>query len=417
MTRIHTGFESAFHDALNAVEPIDAETVPISDAVGRIASEPAHAVVDSPSVDASFKDGYAVISADVTAAAADNPVKLRIIGTVGAGERPALTIEPGACVRVLSGARIPDGADAVLAEEFAYLNGDTIEAFADAHPGRNILFRGTDTARGDTLVERGRSITPGALSRLAAGGVTELKVFRRLRIGLLASGDEVLLPGRRLSEGQVYASNLVLQDARLRSLGMDTVMRRVGDNADELAPAVLDLNEETDALLTSGGAWSGDRDLVVRVLESVGWRKLFHRVRIGPGKAVGLGALNGKPIFCLPGGPPSNETAFLMIALPALMKMAGAAHSPFLRLTGRLTDAITGQIDWTQFIRCRIRRSEHEILLDPLPMVRRLESMAAAEALVKIPEGIDRIDAGSPTDFFCLDETALMTSHDGPLNG
>jgi molybdopterin molybdotransferase len=155
-------------------------------------------------------------------------------------------------------------------------------------------------------------------------------------------------------------------------------------------------------IITSGGAWKGDRDLIVRVLESLGWKRIFHKIKLGPGKAVGMGILDGKAIFCLPGGPPSNESAFLLIAFPAVCRIAGLEGSPFMRLTGRLKSEITGQKTWTQVIHCTVRKHGNEFHLTPLEMKRRLLSMARTQAIVLIPEGVEKIPAGSDVDFLLL---------------
>ena len=159
--------------------------------------------------------------------------------------------------------------------------------------------------------------------------------------------------------------------------------------------------EQSDILITSGGAWKGDRDLVVKVLEGLGCNMLFHRVRMGPGKAVGMGILNGKTVFCLPGGPTSNEMAFLMIALPSVMTSSGYGHYPYIRMYGRLTKDIEGQNDWTQFKQCVIEWDGREICLHPVKLKSRLASMAKIHAIVKIPEGEERIPAGANVRFTC----------------
>ncbi len=363
------------------------------DALGRVAAAEIRASVDSPSVDVSVKDGYAVLSSDVASADRDRPVELKIAGSVGAGHAPNVAVVSGSTVRILSGAAIPPGADAVLAEEFTEADTDVVRAFADAHPGRNILARGIDVSADEILVRPGEILTPSLIGLLVAGGVMEAPVFPLPKVGLLATGDEVLLPGRPLEEGKLYASNLALQEAWLRSRGIECITGISGDSSRELTESIGTMLNGVDALITSGGAWKGDRDLVVKVLDQLGWEFIFHRVRMGPGKAVGMGLLHGKPVFCLPGGPPSNEMAFLMIALPAILRLAGHMNPPFPERLGRLTTEVSGQIDWTQFIHCTVAVSNHECLLSPQNMKRRLSAMSRTQAIVKIPEGVERLDA------------------------
>jgi molybdopterin molybdotransferase len=159
---------------------------------------------------------------------------------------------------------------------------------------------------------------------------------------------------------------------------------------------------ECDVLITSGGAWKGERDVAVKVLEALGWNQVFHRVRMGPGKAVAMGFLRKKPIFCLPGGPASNEVAFLMIVFPAVLRMAGHRRFPYLRLTGILEEEVAGQKDWTQIIHCRAEKRDSLIYLMPLGRKRRLYSMSRADGLVLLPEGAESIPAGTALEFICL---------------
>jgi molybdopterin molybdotransferase len=399
------GFEEALSLALDSVLPLPEEWCSTADSLGRIAFRDITAIVDSPSVDSSMKDGYAVVSGDISAATFARPVELKLIGIMGAGADPEMSIgvAQGTAVRILSGSVIPEGADAVLAEEFTEQRPGAVLAFADAYPGRNILGRGTDVSAGEVLVRSGTEITPPRIGLLAAGGVSQAPVVRRPRVGLLATGDEVLLPGKPMKEGKLYASNVALQEAWLRSKGIPCSIEVCGDSFDKLAAKIESMIGGLDVLITSGGAWTGDRDLVVKVLDSLGWKPIFHRVRMGPGKAVGMGLIDRKTIFCLPGGPPSNEMAFFMIVLPSLLRMAGCKAHPFPQLYGRLVQEVVGQSDWTQFIHCNLSRRNHEFRLAPLDMTRRLSGMNRTRAIVKIPEGVERLESQTIVPFAALD--------------
>ncbi len=396
------GFAEASHLALNGVSPLGTETVPASELVGRVCGKDAIALIDHPTADSSLKDGYAVVSQDVAFASRSRPVRLKLVGTVAAGDPCTAFVNPGTAVRVLSGALIPEGADAVLAEEFTEQDSAYVSAFANAEPGRNILAKGSEIAEAEILVGSGQVLTPGRISLVVAGGLDGLEVFRRPVVGLLATGNEVLLPGRPPETGKLFASNLALQDAWLRSASLRTIVRQASDSFESLADAVQSMLLECDVLLTSGGAWKGDRDLIVKVLEGLGWKHVFHRVRMGPGKAVAMGFLRGKPIFCLPGGPPSNEAAFLLIALPAVLRMTGHTGSPYPCLTGIMEEEVGGQSDWTQVIHCRAATQGFSTHLTPLDSRRRLRSMATADALVLVPEGVERIPPGTTVQYLAL---------------
>ncbi len=402
MKQYDIGFELAYRLAMDNIHPIGHETISMAQAVRRVLAAPVPARVDSPSVDASLKDGYAVVSSDLICATQETPVALKIIGCIAAGRLPCLRIQPGTAMRILSGAPVPEGSDAVLADEFAKPINHVVYAYATAEPGRNILPKGSDVRMGEILAEKGQTLTPQRIGLLTAGGVTEVAVYKKPKIGLLATGSEILLPGRPLKPGKLYASNVSLQQAWFEYIGFECRVEASGDEASAIAESIQRIHDSCDILITSGGAWKGDRDLTVRILETLGWRMCFHRVRMGPGKAVAMGFLNKKPVFCLPGGPASNEMAFMMIVFPAILKYAGFSHAPFFFLTGRLEKEISGQKDWTQFIQCQIIQTFPEIILCPGKMKSRLAAMTKTHAIVKIPEGIETIPAGAQVPFLCL---------------
>jgi molybdopterin molybdotransferase len=169
----------------------------------------------------------------------------------------------------------------------------------------------------------------------------------------------------------------------------------VGDDAKRISDKLNLASQSYDAVLTSGGAWSGDRDLVARMLGQLGWHKMYHRVRIGPGKAIGFGFLNNTPIFILPGGPPSNLMAFLKLALPGLLRLAGYSNLELPYKPSRLAETVTGQSDWTQFIFGKFENRHDTSYFRPIRYDSRLKSMAEAEGIISIPEGTTQITAGS----------------------
>ncbi|MFZ7125511.1 MAG: gephyrin-like molybdotransferase Glp [Desulfobacterales bacterium] len=390
------GLDEAFRLTLERTVPIETEEVDLSESVDRIVSESLRARVDSPSVDASLKDGYAVLSGDVADATPRTPVRLRLLGHMAAGGDENIRVLPGGAVRVLTGARIPAGADAVVAEEFVIVEEGIVQIRNHAEPGRNILPKGCDVAKGRLVVDKGHRLTPGMLGILAAAGHSRLPVVRRPRVAIVATGDEVVAPGLPLPEGKLYASNMTTLSAWCRRYGMRTRLEIVRDEADAIHETLKSCMAAVDAVITSGGAWTGDRDLVAQMLDRLGWEQVFHRIRIGPGKAVGFGLLYEKPVFILPGGPPSNLMGFLQIALPGLMKLSGCVAPGLPRTRMRLSsDLNSGYADWTQFVFGTIQGHNDVPVFKPLRGESRLRSMAEAEAVVAIPEGLTHLSAGS----------------------
>lgn len=401
-------YTEALERTLAAVSPLEACEVSLGDLVGRVAAMDICAAMDSPSVDVSLKDGFALRSQDVRSASEDQPVRLRLLGRAAAGSAWSGEILPGSAVRILTGAPIPTGATAVLAEEFARVEGEVVLARAVAEPGRNIMPRASDIYTGQILAGQGQVLEPERIGLLAAAGFQKVPVIERARVGILATGDEVVAPGISLQEGQLYASNLVALSAWCRQYGMQVSSAVARDQLDSLQEALEALLGHHDAILTSGGAWKGDRDLIVHALDRMGWQKLYHRVRIGPGKAAGFGVLDGKPVFILPGGPPSNQMAFLQLALPGLLKMSGHAQPSLPTIPVCLGHSLGGQIDWTQFVYGTLGRVEGMLEFVKADLQSRLQMMACATAIVSIPEGCEYLERGTICE-------AQLLSH--PLSG
>ena len=388
------GLEAARALVRRCLAPLAPEEVPLERAAGRVLACEVRARSDSPGADVSLKDGYAVRSEDTRLASKAGPARLRVSGSRFAGEGGEVRIRPGGCVKVTSGAVLPQGADAVVGVEFCAARPEEILVPDPVARGLNVLARGTDIEAGTSLGKAGDRISPGAAGWLAAGGLDRVPVTRLPKVALVATGDEVVAPGATLERGQLYASNLVTLSAWLGAFGIETILAILPDRRDALRQGLAGAFEGHDALLTSGGAWGSERALVVGVMEELGWKRIFHRVRIGPGKAVGFGLLHGRPVFCLPGGPPSNEMAFLELALPGILRLAGWRDFAFPLLVARLTEAVKGRgIDWTQFVRGRLRRGDDgDFLVTPYRPRSRLESMALADCLITVPEGTEGLE-------------------------
>ena len=394
MTKEYIGFQKAFDLTLQNLSDIGVQRLSLADSSGTVAAERVAAKADSPSIDVSMKDGYALRAADIAGASKTNPVVMEISGVQAAGQDSGPFIRTGSAVRILTGARIPPGSDTVVAEEFVTVSGNRITIDQTVDRGRNILPQGSDVRVGETVVSTGEVLTPGKLGILAAGGVASVRVFRRAQVGLIATGDEIILPGETFSTGKLYASNLLTVVGWCRRYGLEYEMKRVSDNAGQLKKALRHAVENNDAVVTSGGAWSGDRDVTARSLEELGWKKIYHRVRLGPGKAVGFGMLEKKPVFILPGGPPSNLVAFLLLALPGLLRLSGHLYPGLPRVPAVIAESVEGQSNWTQAIFGRLSIRQGQFGFHPAKGNDRFKNMSVAEALLLIPEGVSCLPAG-----------------------
>lgn len=396
MPKEEIGYTEALRATLTTIDPLGSENVPLAEGADRIVAEDLLSKVCSPSADSSMKDGYAVLSEDIVTATQENPVRLTVIDMAAAGIPSKKAVTCGTAIRIQTGAAIPDGATAVLAEEFTVREDDCLTVFADARAGRNIMREGADVRDGEQIAGKGERLTPGMIGLLAAAGYGEVPVYRQPALAILATGDELVLPGQPLSDGKLYASNLEMLKAWCRRYGIRTSFSVLVDDPELISSTIAKSIATHDAVITSGGAWSGDRDFVAETLNTLGWKKIFHWIRIGPGKPVGFGMLDEKPVFLLPGGPPSNFTAFMQIALPGLLKLGGHQKPSLPTVPATLGKSLTCRhVDWTEFVYGILVPGNTTTVFKPLEIASRIKSIASAQAVIAIPEGVKTLPEGA----------------------
>ncbi len=393
----YVGYREALNLVYSNIQPVGVEEIPLDLCVGRVVAGELVALESYPSGDVSLKDGFAVKSEDVAAASRRQLVCLRVIGSVFAGSRFEGEVTAGSAVKVCSGAPIPRGADAVVSGEFCEeVSPEEVCIRADAERGRNVLRAGGEVKAGATIAREGEVLLPGCLGLAAAAGINRIRVYRRPRVAVISVGDEVVAPGGQLNPGQLYASNLVTMGAWLASFNIPHDTSVVKDDEAAIKRDLKNHIKDADAILTSGGAWGSERDLVVGMLDQLGWQEIFHHVRIGPGKGIAFGLWEGKPVFCLPGGPASNEMAFLQLALPGLLRMGGESRHPLQSVSARLTENLKGRHPaWTEFKDATLScDSEGNYTVELYRNRSRLQAIASATCLVCIPEGTEFLNLG-----------------------
>ena len=386
---------SEAHQQISMLQPLKPAAMVLEKALGLVCAEDIRAVTNCPTVDSSLKDGFAVVSADIAGASATNPVTLRVVGALHAGDDTGGShVIPGTALRIMTGAPIPSGATAVLASEFSEVDGEKVIIRADARPGRNILFSGSDVQQGQVVLARDEVVTPARLGLLAAAGLAEIACYPLPKIAIAATGSELVWPGEPIPPGKVAASNMITAAAELRRVGVSASTILLRDNFHLLQEQFSSLVNEVDVLITCGGILDGDKDLTMKAMEALGMKKIFHRVRIGPGKGVCLGRIGSTVVFNLPGGPPSNHVALLLLALPGVRRLMGFADFMPPRLRVVVSETLTGQCEWTQLVYGKTRQEADILYADPLLTKRRLEAMAMANILIEIPEGCNNVLAG-----------------------
>jgi molybdopterin molybdotransferase len=393
----YIGYREAFELIQSNIQTLGSEEILLESAIQRIAAEDVTALVNHPAVDVALKDGFALKAVDAAAVSGRRLASLTVIGSAFAGSAFMGEIRPGTAVKVYSGAPIPAGAEAVVPVEFCEeTSKEAVSIGIDAEAGRNILRAAAEVRAGDVIIRKGSSLLPGAMGLAAAGGISRLRVYRRPKVAVIGVGDEVVAPGKSLCPGQIYASNLVTLKAWLNFFGIPCITSVAKDTAASIKLALQRHFPEIDIIMTSGGAWGSERDLVIRTLDALEWRKKFYHVRMGPGKGIAFGLWKNKPVFCLPGGPASNEMAFLQLALPGILRIAGDCRHPLQSVSARLVEDLKGRHKaWTEFRDAvLVKDSGGAHTVGVYRKRSRLQAIAGANSLICIPEGTESLHAG-----------------------
>ncbi len=378
-------YEEALARILAALPPVRSEQVPLAEAAGRFLAEAVVSTLDLPPFDNSAMDGYAVRAADVISASAEQPVALRLIGQVGAGQVFKGGVGVQTCVRLFTGTPLPAGADAVVMQEDTRAEGDTVLVLDRARPWENVRLRGEDVKAGAVLVTPGTRLGAGHLGLLAAVGTARVRVARRPRVAIVATGSELRPPGKPLAPGQIYESNRTMLAAMLTACGAEVrPLPLVPDTLTRTRNALQRAFAENDAVVTSGGASVGQLDFVKAAFTELGGSQEFWKVAIKPGKPFVFGTLQGKLLFGLPGNPVSAFVTFLLLVRPALLRWQGATEVALPAHPGRLVEPLVNRGDRRHFVRVRVD-AEGRVHSAGIQASHRMHSLAAANALVDAP--------------------------------
>lgn len=379
-----------------AVRPLDdAETVPLTAALDRVLARDRTAAIDVPGAANSAMDGYAVRGADLPAA----ETVLELIGEAYAGRPFAGAVGPGQCVRIMTGAVMPAGADTVVVQERARARDDgRIGIGAGERPGQNVRAAGEDIAAGAVLLPRGRRLGPAELGLLASVGAAEIEVVRRPRAAFFATGDELRAVGEALAPGALYNSNSHTLGAMLRRLGIDGEdLGIVRDDPAATAAAFRAAAARADVVLTSGGVSVGAADHVRDALEELGEIR-FWKVAVKPGRPLAFGRLGGAWFFGLPGNPVSVMVTFCQFVRPALLRLAGESGPPPLELRATAREPLRKRPGRVEYQR-GILRADGDGALSVTPAGAQgsgiLSSMSRANCFIVLPLESGRVAAGA----------------------
>ena len=399
---------------LERFRPLPHEKVPIGEADGRVLAEDVSATIDLPPFANSSVDGFAVRAVDVASASASAPVRLPVAGDIPAGAAHTTYLAEGQAARIMTGAPVPPGADAIVPIEATTFKRTSMGAPLPAEvlvreatsPGANVRQAGLDVRAGSLALAHGTSLRPQEVALLAALGRSHVLAFRQPRVAVLSTGDELVEPGSGLRHGQIYESNAIMLVAMVRRAG--GVAIALGTARDDLKEIVtrLDwaLREGADLIITSAGVSVGAFDLVRAAIEQNGAIE-FWRVDLRPGKPLAFGRYRDVPILGLPGNPVSSFVTFELFAHAAMRALEGRTPREQPRVSVTLEEAVTSD-GRESYLRAQISREGREfharVLEKQASSV--LSSLAAANGLVIIPSGVREVAAGAHLDAWLLEE-------------
>jgi molybdopterin molybdotransferase len=371
------------------------EDIALSDANGRVLAADIVARRDVPPFSRAGMDGYAVRARDVQGASRAHPRTLTKVGTVYTGEVPAMPVLDGQCVEISTGAPMPDGADAVvMVEETDSDSGAAVMIFAEVQPQQNVGARGADIQSGQVVIAAGETLNSSRIGALAAIGASTVQVFARPRVAILSTGNEIVEPGQELQPGQIYDINRFTISAVVADNGGIPVPHPPAPDTLDALLATLDGLTTCDIVVFSGGSSVGERDLIRDAIAARG-TLLFHGVAVKPGKPTGLGIVNGKPVFAMPGYPTSCLSNAHMLLVPVLRRMAGLGPKINKTLRVPLARRITSAAGRHQFYTVRI---ENGNAVPAFKASGDITSMSRADGYIEIPANVDAVEAGTPVD-------------------
>jgi molybdopterin molybdotransferase len=316
------------------------EKISIGDSLGRVLAEDIVAHRNNPPLDNSAMDGYALLAEDIQSASPENPVPLEVTEEIAAGYQSDATVKSGQAFRIMTGAPIPKGANAVIMQEDTERNGNSLMVMDKAEVGENIREAGEDVRDGETVILKGSVITPAHIGMMAVVGRSQVYVSQRPRVAILSTGDEILDLDEQLTGPCIYNSNGYMLAAQIRSAGGIPVYLGIARDTEEDLQEKFRWALECDLVVSSGGVSVGDYDLVKASLKKMGQDMLFWKVAMKPGKPLAFGKIGDTPIFGLPGNPVSSFVSFEQFARPSIRKVLGCTQLTAKTIKAKLTRTI-----------------------------------------------------------------------------
>lgn len=400
----------AIQKVMQFAKPGEKEMVALEEAYGRYLAEDLCADHDVPPFDRSPYDGFAIRAADSAAASLDHPVEFEVIETIGAGQVATKDVAPFQAVRIMTGAQIPNGCDAVVMFEVANeyeRNGKTYMSIKRPfRPGDNISFQGEDTKKGEMLVPKGTFINPGVQALLATFGYANVHVAKKPKVGIFATGSELLDVSEPLVPGKIRNSNAYMIQAQVYRIGaLPVYFGKLMDDADRCFAAIETVLDEVDILITTGGVSVGDYDYLPVIYERLGAEVLFNKVAMRPGSVTTVAQKEGKLLFGLSGNPSACYVGFELFVRPVIRTMLYSAKPYLYKTTATLLADFPKPNPFTRFVRSYVYAKEGVLYVTPVGMDKSniVTSLAKANALMVLPGGTRGFSKGDTVEIWLLE--------------
>ncbi|MHC1568097.1 MAG: molybdopterin biosynthesis protein [Candidatus Syntropharchaeia archaeon] len=382
------------------------EEIEIQKALGRILSENVISKMDVPPFDRASMDGYAVVAADTFGADEENPKLLEKIGSIRAGEDLDVVVESGRCVEISTGAPMPAGADSVVIVEDTEEEGNFVRIYRSITPGKNVMPAGSDIMRGETILRKGTSLGPRETGVLAACGFSRINVYKKPKVAIISTGDEIIPPGEELTFGKIYDVNSrTISDAVRENGGEPVYLGIAPDDKKRLLERIKKALSGCDLLITSGGTSAGAGDLLYQIVEEQG-ELLIHGIAIKPGKPFIFGIFDEKPIFGLPGYPTSALITFNIFVSPIIREMAGYPPSERKKIKAKTSVRIYSARGRREYLPINLISGKDGYGVYPiLSGSGAITTFSNADGYVEIPENVEILEEGTEVDVELLSES------------
>jgi len=385
-------YDEALSILLKEVEPIERkETSSLDDAFERVLASDAESDMFVPPFDRAAMDGFAVKAEDTFEAGKFDPVELKTVGKLHAGDSPQKEIRKGECMQIATGAPMPEGADAVVKVEVTEKENDLVSVYQPVHPGENVSPKGEDIEKDETVLKKDLFLTSSRIGALAAMGKERVEVYEKPKIGIIPTGDEIVPIGGKLEPGQIYDVNTHTLTSVVKKNGcLPFSGEVVHDSVEGLKEGIEKEIEERDMVLFSGGSSVGDKDVLIDALDSIG-EVIFHGIKLKPGKPTLFGKVEETPVIGMPGYPTSCLNTAQQLIKPALRRLARLPEAPERRAKAILQKRITSSLGRQQYMTVKL---ENEKAYPVYKQSGAITSMAQADGYFEIPENMELVEKG-----------------------